>query len=35
MIPRSWSCHDDAAIEKSLNAIERRLVNQRVEIAAG
>jgi hypothetical protein len=35
MIPRSWSCHDDAAIENRLNAIERGLVDQRFEIAAG
>ena len=27
MIPRSWPCHDDAAIENSLHAIERRLVD--------
>jgi hypothetical protein len=35
MIPRSWSCHDDAAIENSLHAIERGLVDQRLEIATG
>jgi len=28
MIPRSWSCDNDAAIENSLNAIERGLVDQ-------
>jgi len=35
MIPRSRSGHDDAAIENRLNAIERGLVDQRLEIAAG
>ena len=35
MIPRSWSGHDDAAIENSLYAIERGLVDQCLEIAAG
>ena len=35
MMPRSWSCHDDTAIENSLHAIERGLVDQGVEIAAG
>jgi hypothetical protein len=35
MIPRSWSSHDDATIENSLNTIERGLVDQRLEIAAG
>jgi hypothetical protein len=35
MVPRSWSCHDDAAIENSLHAIERGFVDQRLEIAAG
>jgi hypothetical protein len=35
MIPQSWSGHDDAAIENSLDATERRLVDQRLEIAAG
>jgi len=35
MIPRSWSCHDDAAVENSLNAIERGLVDEGLEIAAG
>ncbi|HEY1302907.1 MAG TPA: hypothetical protein VGF24_05130 [Vicinamibacterales bacterium] len=35
MMPRSWPCDDDAAIENRLHAIERGLVDQRLEIAAG
>jgi hypothetical protein len=35
IIPLPRSCHDDAAIENRLNAIERNLVDQRLETAAG
>jgi hypothetical protein len=35
MMPRSWPCDDDAAIENRLHAIERGLVDQRLESAAG
>src|SRR6187431_782889 len=35
VIPLSRTGHDDAAIENSLSAIERGLVNQRLEVAAG
>jgi hypothetical protein len=35
VIALSRTGHDDAAIENSLNAIERGLVDQRLEVAAG
>ena len=33
MVARSWSGNDDAAIDDSLNAIERGLVHERLEVA--
>ena len=35
MIPVAWTCHHDATVEHGLCAIERGLVDKRLEIALG
>jgi hypothetical protein len=35
MIPLTWTGHQDAAVEHCLGAVERGLVDQRLEVALG